>query len=72
MSRVKSSNRSQAPTVAAWVDALREFDPGAKVLYAREGDFEIGEKSPDGAPCIHGGSGYLLSDLQKKANERAA
>jgi hypothetical protein len=53
MSQAKLSNRNRAPFTAETVDVYREvFGDGVKVLYAREGDFETGEKQAEGAPCL--------------------
>lgn len=43
----KTSNHEKAPECAAFVAAMREAFGAdqVKVLYVREGDFEIGEKS---------------------------
>jgi hypothetical protein len=37
------SNHALAPICAAWVKEMREVFGEVKVLYVKEGDFEIGE-----------------------------
>ena len=37
-------NRKRMPGVAAIVDEVRKYFPGAKVIYAREGDIEVGKR----------------------------
>ena len=45
-------NRRRMPTVAAFVDEVRKYWPDAKVVYAREGDYEVGKKTePKGIIC---------------------
>lgn len=37
-------NRRRMPKVAEFVDEVRKYFPGAKVIYAREGDIEVGKR----------------------------
>lgn len=40
----KNKNHEKAPVCAAWVKQMREvFGPDVKVLWVKEGDFEMGE-----------------------------
>jgi len=41
----REENRNKMPLVAAFVDEVRKYFPGAKVVYAREGDIEVGKRS---------------------------
>lgn len=42
----KTSNHEKAPICAAFVKLMRElFGPDVKVLWVKEGDFEMGEPS---------------------------
>lgn len=66
MSQVKSSNRNRAPWVAETVDTLREVFGEVKVLYAYEGDFEVGEPQPEGAPCIHASDGRTMREKYER------
>ena len=43
MSRAKSSNHAKAPMCAAFVEQMRDVFGEVKVLWVKEGDFEIGE-----------------------------
>lgn len=46
------SNRDKMPNVAKMVDDVRAiFGPGVKVVYAREGEYELG-KRPDPANFV--------------------
>jgi hypothetical protein len=47
MSR-KSSNHAKAPICAEFVEELRELFGEVRVLYVKEGDFELGEPSDTG------------------------
>lgn len=41
-------NRASMPQFSGWLDALRAtFGPGDRVLYAREGDVELGVRFED-------------------------
>jgi len=46
----RERNRARMPVVTRFVDALRRFDPEARVLYACEGGLELGAK-PSSAPA---------------------
>jgi hypothetical protein len=49
------ANHKLAPICAAWVKEMREvFGEDVKVLYVKEGDFEMGE------PCRSGDIGGLV------------
>jgi hypothetical protein len=37
-------NREKMPQIAAFMDELKQFIPEAKVVYAKEGGIEIGNK----------------------------
>ena len=37
-----TANRERLPRFAAWLDTIRAFDPGARVLWAVEGDVAVG------------------------------
>lgn len=37
-------NRALMPTVAAWLDGLREFFPGARIVFAEENGHAVGVK----------------------------
>ena len=39
-------NRALMPQVAAWLDGLREFFPGARLVYAEEKGHVVGSKRP--------------------------
>jgi hypothetical protein len=39
----RAANHALAPICAAWVKEMREVFGEVKVLYVKEGDFEIGE-----------------------------
>jgi hypothetical protein len=39
----RDDNHARAPICAAWVKEMRELFGDVKVLYVKEGDFEIGE-----------------------------
>ena len=43
-----AENRARMPQVSAWVDQTREEFPGAKVTYAKEGEYKFGEKLTGG------------------------
>ena len=43
-----AENRARMPQVSAWVDQAREEFPGAKVTYAKEGEYKFGEKLTGG------------------------
>ena len=43
---LRTSNHERAPVSAAFVKAMREVFGEVKVLYVKEGDFEIGETKP--------------------------
>jgi hypothetical protein len=61
----KDSNRSRFPTVAAFVDELRAqgFEP--KVLWAREGNHEVGQR-PKFAEVFDIPRGYGLTAKDRK------
>lgn len=40
----REENRKRMPGVAEIVDEVRKYFPGAKVIYAREGDIEVGKR----------------------------
>ena len=40
-------NQAKAPICAAFVEEMREVFGEVKVLYVREGDFELGERHED-------------------------
>lgn len=61
MNQANRSNQDKAPICAAFVNAMREVFGEVKVLHVKEGDFELGEKQPEGAPCIH------FPSLERKA-----
>ena len=44
ISNQRDRNRHRMPVVTRFVDALRKFDPAARVLYACEGWLELGVK----------------------------
>lgn len=45
-------NRRRMPTVAAFVDEVRQFWPDAKVVYASENGYTVGKKrEPKGIIC---------------------
>jgi hypothetical protein len=43
ISRKAYDNHARAPICAAWVKEMREVFGEVKVLYVKEGDFEMGE-----------------------------
>lgn len=42
-------NRERLPRFAAWLATIRAFDPEARVLWAREGEVEVGAAPPKGS-----------------------
>jgi len=70
----KTANHLKAPNAAAFVGQMRQvFGGDVKVLYVKEGDFQIGEKQRDGAPCIHAGDGQkLVEKYAPKKQKKAA
>lgn len=47
----RKRNRERMPEIARVVDEFRRvFGPGVKLLWAREGGFEVGVRSKDRAP----------------------
>ena len=54
-----AENRARMPQVSAWVDKTREEFPGAKVTYAKEGEYKFGEKF-DGRHKVERNSGRYL------------
>ena len=50
----KTSNHMKAPKSAAFVAEMRQVfgAENVEVLYVKEGNVELGEKQPDGAPCF--------------------
>lgn len=63
---MSQANHSKAPICAAFVQNMRELFGEVKVLHVNEGEVRLGEKQPDGAPCIHRGDGSLFSEPEKK------
>lgn len=49
-----TSNHMKAPQSAAFVAKMRNVfgNENVKVLYVKEGEVELGEKQPEGAPCF--------------------
>jgi hypothetical protein len=48
--KAAKANRERLPCFAAWLDTIRAFDPGARVLWARDGEAEVGAV-PGGLEC---------------------
>lgn len=44
MKNQSASNHDKAPICAAWVKEMRELFGDVKVLWVKEGDFEMGQK----------------------------
>jgi hypothetical protein len=40
-------NRERLPRFTAWLATVRAWDPKARVLWAREGEIEVGAVPPD-------------------------
>lgn len=61
-----ASNRLKAPITAAFVSAIRRFDPLAKVLYVSEGAVQLGAE-PDYSAYhrVHSGEMGSVSDWIK-------
>lgn len=72
----KTANHMLAPQSASFVAQMRNVfgNENVDVLYVKENDLTIGEPSPEGASCIHGGSGEPLAEPQidKKKRKKAA
>ena len=66
MSAAKTSNQQRAPISAKFVEDMREVFGAdqVKVLYVKEGNFELGEKTELGSPYT---AGVGLSDAEAKA-----
>lgn len=63
MSQVKTSNHLKAPVSAGFVGHMRQvFGPDVKVLYVKEGDFELGEKTTGWVPVV-----WFPREKEKKA-----
>ena len=48
--KAAKANRERMPRFAAWLDTIRAFDPRARVLWARDGEVEVGA-APKGETC---------------------
>jgi hypothetical protein len=72
----KTANHMRAPHSASFVAAMRNVfgNENVEVIYVNENDLQLGEPSPAGAPCIHGGSGEPLAApvVEKKSRKKAA
>jgi hypothetical protein len=63
MSRDKTSNHIKAPNAAGFVGYMRQvFGPDVKVLYVKEGDFQLGEKTTGWVPIT-----WFPMEKEKKA-----
>lgn len=69
----KTSNHAKAPLSASFVAQMRQEFGDVTVLYVNEGGVVLGEPQSEGAPCIHGASGELLSAIHgEKKGKKAA
>lgn len=70
----RTSNHLKAPNAASFVAKMRQVfgSENVTVLHVKEGDFEAGEKQPEGAPCIHGGNGEPLHGEKPKSKKKKA
>ena len=52
--KLSTSNHMKAPQSASFVASLRNVfgNENVRVLYVKEGEVELGEKQPEGAPCL--------------------
>lgn len=64
----KTANHMRAPKSASFVAAMRNVfgNENVEVLHVNENDLVLGEPMPEGAPCVHGGSGELLSVIHRE------
>ena len=67
--KASTSNHMQAPQSASFVAKLRQAfgAENVKVLYVNEGPIQLGEKQPEGAPCIHFSTQVEEPKKKKKA-----
>jgi len=70
----KTANHLKAPNAAAFVGQMRQvFGGDVKVLYVKEGGFQIGERQPEGASCLYDGDGQkLVEKYAPKKQKKAA
>jgi hypothetical protein len=69
----KTKHHMKAPRSASFVASLRNVfgNENVKVLYVKEGEVELGEPQPVGAPCVHGALGYPLQEIYKEQKKAA-
>lgn len=63
----RAENRRRMPQVTAWVDEAREVFGAVSVAYASEGGVTMGQKSPEGFPCLPLGSHARPKKVAKKS-----
>lgn len=62
-----AENRRLMPQVTAWVDEARELFGDVTVAYASEGGVTMGQKSPEGIPCLPMPSSAPKKKVAKKS-----
>jgi hypothetical protein len=63
-----ADNHEKAPICAAFVKEMRSGFPELRVLLVSEGTVKMGEKQPEGAPCITAGDGMTLQEKYAEAD----
>lgn len=62
-------NRRKMPTVAAFVDEVREFWPDARVIYASENGITLGKK-PDLSSSIIAGDAWYVDKPRSRGSRK--